>query len=160
MDAGDPRREAARLLCAQLWFALGTVDASGVPSVSYVPFAAQGGAFGIVVSRLAAHTVNLLARRPASVLLVEDHVERRDAYVRARFSIAVTASPNAAGSAEADAIWSALESRQGETVRTLRMLPDFEAISLEPVRGRLVLGFASAYDLAAGVIAELLRAAG
>jgi putative heme iron utilization protein len=158
MDAGDPRREAGRLISAQLWFALGTVDQSGVPSVSYVPFAAVDGAFGMVVSRLAAHTVNLLARRPASVLLVDDDFQQDDAYARARFSIGVTARPNAPGSAKAEAIWSALEARQGATVRTLRALPDFHAISLEPVSGRLVLGFASAHDLGATAIVELLRA--
>lgn len=156
MQSDDPRRETARLIAAQTWLALGTVDQGGVPSVTYVPFAAAGGALGIVVSRLAAHTANLLARRPASVLIVDDDVEGRDAFMRARFTIAVKASPNAAGSAKADAIWSALESRQGATVRTLRTLPDFEAISLEPVSGRLVLGFASAHNLGATAITELL----
>ncbi len=158
METGDLRREAARLISAQLWFALGTVDQSAVPSVSYVPFAPVDGAFGMVVSRLAAHTVNLLARRRASVLLVDDDVQQRDAYARARFSIGVAASPHAPESAKADAIWSALEARQGATVRTLRALPDFQAISLEPVSGRLVLGFASAHDLSAAAIVELLRA--
>jgi putative heme iron utilization protein len=158
MEGGDPRREAARLISAQLWFALGTVDRSGVPSVSYVPFASVDGAFGIVVSRLAAHTANLLARRTASVLLVDDDVQQRDAYARTRFTIGVRASPTAPGSAPADAIWSALEARQGATARTLRGLSDFAAISLEPVSGRLVLGFASAHDIAAAAIVEALRA--
>jgi putative heme iron utilization protein len=157
MDAGDLRSEAGRLISAQLWFALGTVDKSGIPTVTYVPFAAVDGAFGVVVSELASHTTNLLARPAASVLLVGDGGQR-DAYARARFTIGVTASPNAPGSPTADAIWSALEARQGATVRTLRALPDFRAISLEPVSGRLVLGFAAAHDLGAAAIVELLRA--
>jgi putative heme iron utilization protein len=160
MDRGDPRREAGRLIAAQRWFALGTVDQSGVPSVGYVPFAVVDGAFGIVVSRLAAHSANLLARRPASLLLVDDDVDQRDAYARVRFSIDVAAHPTSPGSASADAIWSALESRQGATIRVLRTLPDFQAISLEPTSGRLVSGFASAHDLAAGAIVEFLRRAG
>ncbi|HEY5341665.1 MAG TPA: pyridoxamine 5'-phosphate oxidase family protein [Candidatus Aquilonibacter sp.] len=159
MEFEGPRREAARLIAAQVWLALGTVDQSGLPSVTYVPFAAVDGAFGIVVSRLAAHTANLLARRPASVLVVDDDIERRDAFTRARFTIGVTPSPNPAGSAQADAIWTALERRQGETVRVLRTLPDFEAIALEPLSGRLVLGFAAAHDLEALAIGELLRSA-
>jgi len=157
MEAGDPRREAARLISAQSWFALATVDRNGLPSASYAPFAPVDGAFGMVVSRLAAHTINMLARRPASILVVDDDVPSRDAYARARFSVSVTASPNAAGSAKADAIWSALEARHGATVRTLRTLPDFEAISLEPQHGRLVLGFASAHDLGGEAIVDLLR---
>ncbi len=158
MNAGDPQREAARLIAAQSWFALGTADPSGVPSVSYVPFASVDGGFGVVVSRLAAHTVNLVARRPASVLLVDDAPQQGDAYARTRFSVSVTARPHAPGSAQAGAIWSALEDRHGATVRTLRTLSDFQAISLEPVSGRLVLGFASAHDLGAATLVELLRA--
>jgi putative heme iron utilization protein len=126
--------------------------------VTYVPFATVDGAFGVIVSGLAAHTANLLARRAASVLLVGEGAPQRDAYARARFTIGVTASPHAPGSPTADAIWSALEARQGATVRTLRALPDFRAISLEPVSGRLVLGFAAAHDLGAAAIVELLRA--
>jgi len=160
METDDPRREATRLITAQAWLALGTVDPGGIPSVTYVPFAAVDGAFGIVVSRLAAHTASLLARRPASVLLVDDDFERRDPYARPRFTVGVVAAPNAAGSASAGAIWSSLERRHGDTVGTLRMLPDFEAISLVPVSGRLVLGFASAHTISAATIVELLRAAG
>lgn len=157
MDAAARRREALRLLSTQLWFALATVDREGVPSISYLPFAMVDGAFGIVVSRLAVHSVSLLARRPASVLLVDAGAPLSDAYARARFSIGVAASPQAAGSSSAAAIWSALERRQGETVRTLRTLPDFDAISLAPISGRLVLGFAAAYDLSGASVAELMK---
>jgi len=158
MNSGDLRQEAGRLISMQRWLALGTVDQSGMPSVSYVPFAAVDGAFGIVVSRLAAHTANLLARRPAALLLVDDGAAQPDAYARIRLTIGVTAETNAPGSARAEAVWSALEARQGATVRALRALPDFHAISLEPVSGRLILGFASAHDLAADAIVESLRA--
>ncbi|MEO7038481.1 MAG: pyridoxamine 5'-phosphate oxidase family protein [Candidatus Elarobacter sp.] len=160
MEDEDRTREAVRLIAAQSWFALATVDQNGTPSVSYAPFAPVDGALGLVVSRLASHTVNLLARRPASVLVVDEDAREADAYARARFSIDVTASPHAAGSAQAEAVWSALEARHGATVRILRTLPDFDAISLEPQSGRLVLGFASAHDLSAGAIVAIVRAVG
>jgi heme iron utilization protein len=154
----EARRHAAiRLLSEQLWFALATVYDNGVPTISYIPFAIVGGAFGIVVSRLAAHSAPLLAGSPASVLLVDADAPLADAYTRARFSIAVRAWRQAAGSEAAGTIWSSLENRQGAIVRTLRALPDFDAISLEPVEGRLVLGFASAHDLSAATIVDLLE---
>lgn len=157
-ESTEPRREAARLIANQSWLALATVDAGGIPAVSYVPFAAVDGAFGIVVSGLAAHTANLAAGRPASVLLVDDSGRDGDAYARVRFSIGVRAAPNAPRSAIADAIWSALETRHGATVRTLRELPDFAAVSLRPQSGRIILGFASAHDIGAADVGELLRA--
>jgi hypothetical protein len=125
--------------------------------MSYVPFAPVEGAFGIVVSRLAAHTANLLARRPAAVLLVDGEFAQRDVYARTRLSIDVSVTLNDARSTAAGAIWSALEDRHGDTVRTLRLLPDFEAISLEPRSGRLILGFASAHDISDVAIKALLR---
>lgn len=160
MEAEEPGRAAARLVSAQTWLALGTVDENGAPSLSYVPFAPAGGAFGVAVSGLAAHTAHLAARRPASVLLVDGDAAQQDAYTRTRLSVAVTAWPHAPGSPEAEAVWSALERRQGGTVRMLRTLSDFLAVSLAPVSGRLVLGFASAHDLGGTAIADLLRAIG
>jgi heme iron utilization protein len=151
--------KAIRLLSAQRWLALAIVDADGLPAVSYVPFAVIGGAFGIVVSRLAAHSAPLLAGCASSVLLVDSDTQTSDAYTRARLSIGVTAVPQTAGSAGAQQVWNALESRQGETVRMLRALPDFNAILLEPVQGRLVLGFASAHDLSGSQIVKLLESA-
>ncbi len=123
------------------------------------PFATVDGGFGIVVSRLAAHTASLSARRPAAVIFVADEGPG-DAYARARFSVGVMPSPHAPGSARADGVWTALEARQGATARLLRTLSDFQAISLEPTSGRLVLGFASAHDLDAAAIGELLRTGG
>jgi putative heme iron utilization protein len=154
----EPLREAARLVAGQRWFALATVDANGSPTVSYLPFAFAGAAFGIVASRLAAHTANLTARRPASILIVAEDAEQRDAYARARLTIAVDASAPAPGSVPANAVWSGLEARQGATVRTLRTLPDFTAIVLEPAAGRFVAGFAAAFDFDRAQLAEMLRA--
>ncbi|MBV8600783.1 MAG: pyridoxamine 5'-phosphate oxidase family protein [Candidatus Eremiobacteraeota bacterium] len=151
---------ARRLLDGTGWLGLATVDEGGTPSASYVPFALVGGRFGIVVSRLAAHTEHLKARRPASALFVDEESRSeevdRDPYARSRLSVAIQASLQPAGSAEAAAIWSALERRHGVTVAVLRELPDFDAVALAPGGGRLVLGFASAHDLDAGEIERLL----
>ncbi len=156
MEGVDPRHEARRLIAARRWCALGTSDAHGTPSVTYVPFAPVNGTFGIVVSALAAHTANLRARRSASIMLVGD--DDADAYARHRFTIAVTASPAQPGSALAESVWSALEARHGDTARTLRTLTDFQAIALVPQDGRLVLGFAAAHHVDASTIGGLLRA--
>jgi putative heme iron utilization protein len=151
----SPKIQAASLVAAQRWLALSTVDESGAPAASYVPFAPVLGGFGIVVSRLSPHTPHLLAQRPAAVLLVGDGVQ--DPYSRSRLSVNVIPHNSAAASKEAQTIWSALQERHGETVAILRMLPDFEAITLEPKHGRLVLGFASAHDLDAATLKEMLR---
>jgi len=149
--------QAGQLIAKQLWLALATSGERGAVEISYVPFAPVEGRFGVVVSRLAAHTANLLAGRSTSVLVVDGDPNLEDSYARSRFSIDVTPHVHAPGSPEANAVWTALEARQGGTVQTLRMLPDFTAIALEPERGRLVLGFASAHNISGAAIKELLR---
>jgi putative heme iron utilization protein len=160
MDGRDPRSAAARLIAAQPWVVLATVGLDGSPAASYMPFAIADDAFGIVASRLAVHTGNLLAHRTASIILVGESADAsQDAYARARCSIAVSAQPQPRGSPAGDAIWSALEARHGATACVLRTLGDFEAIALAPQSGRLVLGFAAAHDLDAPAIIAALRAA-
>ncbi len=155
MEDDEVRRAAARLVAARSWLALATLAADGSPLVSYVPFAPVGGAFGIVVSGLAAHTENLIARPSASILVVDEGEGERDAYARARMSVKVTARPMESGPA-ADAVWSALLARHGATVETLRALPDFRAVALVPDGGRLVLGFAAARTLRGDEVVALL----
>lgn len=159
MDDDNPENAAARLITAQSWLVLATLDCAGEPQQSYLPFAIAGSAFGIVASRLAPHTANLLARRPAAIILVAASDAVDDPYARPRLSITVSAVPHARGSMPAGEIWSALRARCGETVALLGTLPDFEAVALVPVRGRLILGFASAHDLDAAALARALERA-
>lgn len=159
MNGAEVRREAGRLLSQQHWLALGTIDPAGNPSVTYAPFAAVDGAFGVVVSRLAAHTANLLAHPRASLLLVDTAAAPSDAYACARLSVSVAVHPMDAGSAQAADVWSALEARHGTTVSVLRTLPDFHAILFVPEQGRLVGGFAMAHEMAGATLSEILRAA-
>lgn len=161
MTQEPPEKQAASLVNMQRWIALATTDDQGAPHISYTPFACVLGAFGIAVSRLAQHTAHLLAARPAAVLLVGGNTEQPDPYqwdpyARIRLSIDVLPRRCPPGSASARELWAALEGRHGETVAALRTLTDFEAIALDPLRGRLVLGFASAHDLDETSIREML----
>lgn len=143
---------AKRLIESTRWFALATTGAAGEPFVSYVPFAPVDGGFAIVVSALAAHTAHLLARPNVGVLIVGE--ETHDPFARPRLSIDALAR-QVSGTDRADAVWDALARRNGPTVEVLRTLSDFRLFLLEPLRGRLVLGFAAAEDLDAAVLAGL-----
>ena len=80
------------------------------------------------------------------MLVVDDRVAETDSFARARLSIVVEAKP-VTEEKRASAIWDALGRRNGLTVATLRQLADFRAFVLEPLKARLVLGFAQASDL-------------
>jgi putative heme iron utilization protein len=156
-DPSSPVSAAAALLRDARWFALATLAAHGEPATSYVPFTRVEGAFGIVVSALAAHAAHLAARPAVSLLAVGEQPPDGDAFARARIAIDALAHETPRDSAEAAAIWDGLVARHGETAALLRTLPDFRAIRLVPVRARLVLGFAAASDLDAAALADLLR---
>lgn len=144
---------AQQLIERTRWFALATTDADDEPFVSYVPFVPVDRGFGIVVSALAAHTAHLLARPRVGVLIVGD--ETNDPFARPRLSIDALAR-QMSGTDRADALWDALARRNGPTVDVLRTLSDFRLFHLEPLHGRLVLGFAQAEDLDAEALAGLL----
>ncbi len=141
------------------WLALATIGETGSPASSYAPFALVDTAFVIAVSRLAAHARNLAARPDASLLLIGAPSPEGDAFARPRLSVDVQARLAARGSSLSHAVWRALHDRFGATVSTLRDLPDFETLLLEPQRGRLILGFAAARDLDAPSLQEALRSA-
>jgi putative heme iron utilization protein len=150
---------AASLVAGCRWLALATVADSGTPAVSYAPFALVDGGFAIAVSRLSKHTADLAARPAASILLTPEAGGNGDAYARPRLAVEVLAQPAPRDSAPSLAIWDALEKRHGATVSVLRLLRDFETLSLEPEAGRLVAGFAAAHDLDAEALQRILCAA-
>ena len=134
--------------------ALATYDPSAWLAVNYVPFAVAGGRFVIVRSALARQTAQLEAASDASLLVVAEDGD--DAYARSRLSATVRITRHPAGSPGAARVWSALERRHGETVALLAGLPDFAAYDVEPIVGRLFLGFASAHDVDAATFAAAL----
>jgi putative heme iron utilization protein len=133
---------AMAIITSQSWLSLATVDADGFPHASYVPYAVLPGGLAIVVSRLAPHAIDLRCRPHASALIVGCRPTRDNPCAGARLAIDIVARP-ASPRALGERIWAALEARHGNLVRTFRGLPDFAPMMLEPVRSRLVFGFAS-----------------
>ncbi len=156
----DVRNSAAlrMLLETPTALALATVDDAGHPHATYAPFAIADGALVVALSGLAAHGRHLRARSDASLLLVEEALPGQDAYARARITLAVNAFA-IADEVRRDAGWDALGKRHGATIAVLAGLPDFTLFACVPTAGRMILGFAAAYDLDAAELAAALRSA-
>ncbi len=157
MSDDDAERALTELIVAGTSFALGTVDESGEPRVGYVPYACTAGAFVFVVSGLAAHARHLAAHETISGLIVGPAMA--DPYSRVRLTTLGPARPLAPDTPAAAGAWAALERRHGATVALLRTLPDFGAYAHAPENGRLVVGFAMAYDFTSDALAAAVRAA-
>jgi putative heme iron utilization protein len=135
--------------------ALGTLH-EGEPYVSMVPYAqpAGGADFFIHVSRLAAHTRDMLASPRVSLLIVARSGDSPQS--RARVTVQGDAHPLAAGSAEYAAAKACYIARFPHAADIFE-LADFSIFKIQPVSVRVVGGFAQAFSLGAESFARALR---
>ena len=136
--------------------ALGTLHA-GAPFVSMVPYAVVpgGSAFVIHVSRLAAHTKDMLADPRVSLLVTQAEGEGVDAQALARVSIQGEARELARGSEEEHEARGAYLARFPEAA-PLTEFGDFSFFAIRPAQARFVAGFAQAMSLGADTLAKAL----
>ena len=142
------REILARLIWGGRWAALATIG-DGAPLASMVAYACESGLAGILLhlSRLSAHTRNLLASPSASIAISEhDNAQVRNPQTLARVSIQGEARPlreDSGGYAEAKALY---EGRFPDS-SPLFGFGDFLLFRLVPREARFVAGFARAYTL-------------
>ena len=145
------------LLETQRIGSLGTLHA-GEPYVSMVPFALlpREAAFVIHVSRLAAHTKDMLESPAVSLLVVAPASAVTPPQATARVTIHADATPlPASGAAHAEAKKAYLE-RFPESEMMFE-LADFSLFALKPRSIRFVGGFAQAKTITPEGLAEVLR---
>ncbi len=126
---------------------LATLDDDGAPLASYAPYVIDDRGIFVYLSRLAAHTGNLLANPTASVLFIEDEADCENVFARRRagFQCAVTTVPRDSGIF--NRVLDLFVARFGDTAATIRALPDFVLFRLDPVDGSYVEGFGRAYQI-------------
>jgi len=144
----DYQRSCSELLASRKTLLLATVNRNAEPDISYAPYIRDAqGAFYIFVSRLAAHTANLLQQQCASVLFIREESESRNLFARERLSFRCRVSELKAGEEGYEACLEQMEQVQGPTVAMLRSLPDFHLLRLLPESGSYVVGFGKAFDV-------------
>jgi len=126
---------------------LATVGEDGAPHTGYTPHLFDGPDILIFVSRLAAHTRDLLARPNAAVMLIADESDTKQIFARTRVSYACEATPVARDDPRHEPLLDAFEARHGKMIGLIRQLPDFVLFRLKPTSGQFVMGFGKAYRL-------------
>jgi hypothetical protein len=150
----DQARVVRDLLREQVVAALGTLH-DGEPYVSMVPYAqpAGGADFFIHVSRLAAHTGDMLASPRVSLLIVAGQGDSPQS--RARMTVQGDARPLVTGSAEYAAAKACYLARFPDAAGIFE-LPDFSIFKIAPLSVRVVGGFAQAFSVGAESLARAL----
>ncbi|MDP5292339.1 heme utilization protein HutZ [Oceanimonas sp. CHS3-5] len=124
---------------------LATVNAEGMPNVSYAPFALREDGYYILISELARHTQNLLANPVVSLMMVEDEQDCRTLFARRRLTFDACPERVERNTEAWQAGIAALTERHGDTVTGLTGLGDFHLFRLVPVQGLFVKGFGQAF---------------
>jgi putative heme iron utilization protein len=136
--------------------ALGTLHA-GAPFVSMVPYAVlpDGTAFVVHVSRLAAHTKDMLADPRVSLLVMQPEGEGVAAQALARVSVQGEAAPMEQGSDGERDCRGAYLARFPEAA-PLTEFGDFSFFAIRPAQARFVAGFAQAMSVTGESLARIL----
>lgn len=134
--------------------ALGTLH-HGEPRVSMVPFAVLPDGKGVVihVSRLAAHTADMLATPRVSLMVTA--AERRDLPAQALPRVTIQGDARQLLDATADARAAYLG--RFPDAAAMFELADFSLFMIEPVSIRVISGFGEAATLSAGDFATVMR---
>jgi hypothetical protein len=137
--------------------ALGTLHA-GAPFVSMVPYAIlpDGSAFVVHVSRLAAHTKDMLAHPQVSLLVMQPEGKGQAPQALARVSVQGEASEMQKGSDGERDCRGAYLSRFPEAA-PLTEFGDFSFFAIRPSQARFVAGFAQAMSVTGETLAKTLR---
>ena len=151
----DQARALRDLVCTQTIAALGTLH-KGEPYVSMVPYArfAGGVEFFIHVSRLAAHTADMIAGPRVSLLIVARGGDVPQS--RARVTVQGDASPLVTGSPAYAAAKDCYIARFPGSAGIFE-LADFSIFRIAPLSARVVGGFAQAFSLGAESFARVLQ---
>ena len=143
----EEKHHLMHLISSQRWAGLATLSEDGplASMVAYVPEPGLGG-FLLHLSRLAAHTRNLLQDARASLVITETDTFDRDPQTLARVSIQTRVAVLSRDSEEFSAARAAYIHRLPEA-EVLFGFGDFVLFRLEPVEARYIGGFARAYTL-------------
>lgn len=144
----EAKKELQRLHSQVRSLVMATVGIRSTPRVSYAPYLkAPSGYFYVYLSRLSAHTLDLMDDPVASIMLVEDESEAGQIFARTRVTYLCKAEVIDRKDSGYERILDRFTQRFGNTVDLLRSLPDFVLFELRPRDGRFVMGFGRAYDL-------------
>lgn len=147
-----------QLIRSRVTAALGTLH-QGVPFVSMVPYAVgRDGSFILHVSRLAAHTRDMLDNPNVSLLVTESEASGKMPQALARVTVqgkAQMLGGDSEKSAEAREIYLA----RFPDAAPLFEFSDFSIFIIQPVSARIIAGFGQAETITGGEFAAALTAA-
>ena len=152
----DVLTQVRQLLLAQRWAAVASLRDDGGPAAAFVAYVTEPGFNGILlhISRLAAHTRNLLQRPALALAISEPDTGRGDPQLLARITIQGSVSVIPRGTPDYRAARECYLAKLPDAEQ-LFGFEDFVLMRLHPQEARYVGGFARAFHLTAEQLAQL-----
>jgi heme iron utilization protein len=148
-------RALRELLLGQRTAALGTLDPSGAPFVSLVPYALEGPAVVLHVSALAPHTAHLQRSPRVSLMVCRTEVPGEPVHALPRVTLDATARLLPPDSDEVAASRHAYLQRFPEA-EPMTHFGDFRFVRLDLQGARQVAGFGAARSIEADELRQML----
>lgn len=126
---------------------MGTVNAEGIPDVSYAAYVAFEDYYYIYISELSRHTQNLMDTGKVSLLFIENEERAKHLFARQRVTMDCEAAEIERGSEHFELMLDKFQQRFGKFMEMLKNLNDFHLFRIEPKKGSYVRGFAQAFRL-------------
>lgn len=122
---------------------LSTISEDGTPYTSYSPCYILGDKIYIYISSVADHYNNIIKNKSVSALIIEDEKTCATIFGRQRVTFRCEGKKLESAPQEIVEKFEAFDPKTMDVLKTL----DFEFFELQILNGRLVLGFAQAYDI-------------
>ncbi|MEJ8677402.1 heme utilization protein HutZ [Plesiomonas shigelloides] len=136
---------------------LATVDADGMPNVSYAPFVQLADGYYVLISEIARHARNLQQVPRTSLMMIEDESQSRQLFARKRLTFDARVEKVARDTASWQEAVAALEARHGDIVANLSQMADFILFRMVPEQGLYVKGFGQAFQVSSDDLVDVVH---
>jgi heme iron utilization protein len=124
---------------------LSTLDANGVPFISYAPYVQLDGKLYIYISRISDHYQFVENNERVHAMLISDESETPNAFARERARWVCTTEN--LGNEGHENVFELFNVKFGEKMMNMLRGLDFSLFELTPLEGRYVVGFGLAFDV-------------
>jgi len=124
-----------------------TVSDSDHPDIGYAPYIFKDNFFYIFSSELSSHIRLLINKKVGAFMIIKDEKDSKNIWARVRMKFQAKASIISRSDTEFQKITDMISIKHGNTFNIIKEFKDFHLIKLIPLKGTIITGFGSAYNL-------------
>ena len=124
-----------------------TVTNNDHPDIGYAPYIYRDKFFYIFSSELSSHIRLLINKKVGTFMLIKDEKETKNIWARVRMKFQGRVSIKKRNVADFQEITDIISNKHGNTIDIIREFKDFHLIKIIPIKGTIITGFGSAYNL-------------